>query len=105
MSLPEASEEPHFHFSSYRVRGKIFATVPPEQTHLHIFVDEVTREATLANASVFAEKLHWGGKVVGLRVTLGNAKPAVVKHLLNEAWRRKAPRTLAAAFRAMGVGS
>jgi len=83
LSLPEASEE----------------------THLHIFVDELAREAALETESAFVEKLVWGGKAVGLRVTLANARPAVVKHLLATAWCRKAPKTLAAAFRAVGAGN
>ena len=29
LSLPGATEEPHFDMSSFRVQGKIFATVPP----------------------------------------------------------------------------
>ncbi len=39
VSLPEATEEPHFDLASFRVKGKIFATVPPEEKHLHVFVD------------------------------------------------------------------
>ena len=31
MSLPEASEEPHFEKNSFRVKKKIFATVNPEE--------------------------------------------------------------------------
>jgi hypothetical protein len=38
MSLPDVTEEPHFHFASYRVRGKVFVTVPPAEEHIHIFV-------------------------------------------------------------------
>ena len=40
LSLPEATEEPHFEKSSFRVRGKIFATVPEDQKHLNVFVDD-----------------------------------------------------------------
>ena len=36
-------------------------------------------------------------KVVGLRVRLADAKPAVVRGLLQGAWRRKAPKSLEAA--------
>src|SRR6478672_5062537 len=38
LGLPEATEEPHFDFASFRVRGKIFVTVPPDETHIHVFV-------------------------------------------------------------------
>jgi len=30
LSLPEVTEQPHFDMASFRVRGKIFVTVPPE---------------------------------------------------------------------------
>ncbi len=29
LALPQASEEPHFDFTSFRIGGKIFATMPP----------------------------------------------------------------------------
>ena len=48
LSLPGASEEPHFDMSSFRVNGKIFATVPPGEEYLHVFVDETEAEASVA---------------------------------------------------------
>jgi hypothetical protein len=94
LSLPEAAEEPHFHFASFRVRGKIFATLPPGGAHAHIFVGDEEREKALELHPDFIEKLHWGKRVVGVRVTLAKAKAAVVTQLLAQAWKRKAPRTL-----------
>ena len=44
----------------------------------------------------FLEKLHWGKRVVGVRVTLAKAKPNVVSRLLAQAWTRKAPKSLQA---------
>jgi hypothetical protein len=96
LSLPEAVEAPHFHFSSFRVRGKIFATVPPEETHIHVFVGDEHREPALAMHPEFLEKLLWGGKVVGLRVCLAQASPEVVEDLLRAAWTAKAPKALLA---------
>jgi hypothetical protein len=94
LSLPGVTEEPHFHFSSFRVLGKIFVTVPPEGTHLHVFVDETQREPALALHAAFVEKLWWGKKVHGLKVTLAKADAAVVKALVRAAWEAKAPRSL-----------
>lgn len=94
LSLPEATEAPHFNYTSFRVAGKIFATAPPENTHLHVFVDEEQREAALAIEPGFLEKLHWGKQVLGLRVTLARAKPKFVESLLRQAWARKAPKRL-----------
>lgn len=94
LSLPEATEQPHHNFSSFRVRGKIFLTVPPEQEHIRVFLSEAHREQALAVYSQFTEKLLWGGKVVGLRLALASAPAAVVKQLVRQAWSAKAPKAL-----------
>jgi hypothetical protein len=97
LALPEANEEPHFNFTSFRVRGKIFATAPPAGEHLHVFVADDERDQALALAPECVEKLHWGEKVVGLRILLAQAKPSLVKRLLAHAWARKAPKAMLAA--------
>ncbi|MBS0447728.1 MAG: MmcQ/YjbR family DNA-binding protein [Proteobacteria bacterium] len=94
LSLPEAAEAPHFDYASFRVRGKIFVTVPPDEQHIHVFVDDEVREQALALDPEFLEKLTWGAKVVGLRVRLADATPAVVTRLIDAAWARKAPKRL-----------
>lgn len=94
LALPEAAEAPHFEYSSFRVRGKIFATVPPDGRHVHIFVGDEDREPALELHPEFLEKLVWGGKVVGVRATLARADAEIVKALLRQAWRRKAPKAL-----------
>lgn len=96
MSLPEVTEEPHFDYSSFRVRGKIFLTSPPDQQHVHLFVGEQDRELTLALHPDCAEKLMWGARVVGLRVALAKAKPTVIRQLIRKAWQNKAPKSLVA---------
>jgi hypothetical protein len=95
LSLPSVTEEPHFNFSSFRVRGKIFATVPPDGKHLHIFVDEPQREPMTATQPKAYEKLWWGKSVVGLRVALPAARQRDVEDLLQAAWLRRAPKALA----------
>ena len=94
LSLPEATEESHFDFTSFRVGGKIFATAPPESEYLHVFVPEEVREAALARGPDFLEELHWGKRVIGLRVLLPAAKPEAVCGLLKQAWSYKAPKRL-----------
>ena len=92
LSLPGASEQPHFNYASFRVGKKIFVTVPPDGDHLHIFVPEEVRESALAMHPQFVEKLTWGSKVVGVRVDLEPASASVVNQLVLEAWRHKAPK-------------
>jgi len=93
LSLPEVTEEPHHHFGSYRVRGRIFLTVPPEQQHIHVFVPEERREMALTMHPEFTEKLLWGGKVVGVRVAVAAAPAATVKTLVRAAWEYKAHKS------------
>ncbi len=96
LSLPEVTEEPHFVYSSFRVRGKIFVTVPPDEKFIHVFVGDDARERAHAMYPDFIEKLFWGGKVCGLRVQLAAATPSVVQQLIRKAWTNKAPKKLAA---------
>lgn len=95
LSLPEAREEPHFELSSFRIRGKIFATVPPDGQHLHVFVDEPTTRAVTAHDPAAFEELRWGKRLVGVRVKLSAARTDAVRDLLEASWRARAPKALA----------
>ena len=97
MALPDVTEEPHFNYGSFRVRRKIFVTLPPGGDFIHVFVPDEEREVALELHGAFVEKLWWGKKVVGLRVALAKADAAVVRQLVSSAWRAKAPKGLASA--------
>jgi len=86
LALEAVTEEPHHTFSSFRVRGKIFVTIPPDGEYVHAFVSEDERDKALAMYPAFTERLLWGGKVVGLRVHLADAIPSAVKQLVNLAY-------------------
>jgi hypothetical protein len=94
LSLPEATEQPHHELTSFRVRGKIFATIAKDQQHLHIFVDELMREQAIELMPDAVEKLWWGEKVMGVRVALSLVSAKALKELLCKAWQRKAPKQL-----------
>ena len=98
LSLPDTTEQPHFGYSSFRVRGKIFATVPPSGAYLHIFVEEEQRTPLIAAQPEVFEALHWGSKVCGIKVTLERANADTVYRLLLRSWTRKAPKRLAASL-------
>jgi hypothetical protein len=95
LTLPDATEEPHFDRTSFRVHGKIFATARPKEPHIHVFVDELDRNQAVTRYPDHIEKLWWGKKVVGLRIRLETAPVAAVKKLLLNAWRMKSPASLA----------
>jgi len=94
LSLPETTEAPHFVYTSFRVCGKMFATAPPGDEYLHIFVDEETRAPLIAAEPEIYEALHWGAKVIGVKIILAKANTAAVKRLLLQSWKRKAPKRL-----------
>lgn len=73
---------------------KIIATVPQEGTHLHIFVDAQQTQAMVAAYPDSIKELWWGKQLAGVRVELSKAPEEVVTTLLEEAWRRRAPKTL-----------
>jgi hypothetical protein len=94
LALPQATEEPHHEMTSFRVAGKIFATVPPEGDRVHIFVGPDEVAASCAEYPTQVEELWWGKKLSGCRVPLRTATAPLVVELLAEAWRRKAPKKL-----------
>ena len=95
LALPEATEEPHFNLASFRVRGKIFATVAPDGSYLNVFVDDEQRELMVTVDPKNYESRQWG-KIAYLHVHLGAAEASDVKTLLRAAWERKAPKKLLA---------
>jgi hypothetical protein len=97
LSLPEAVEQDHHGLPSFRVRGKIFATVP-DPDHLRVMVDEGEIRASVAEDPAAFAEFWWGRRLACLVVDLRVAPPDQVRELLTEAWRRRAPRTLVRAF-------
>jgi hypothetical protein len=87
--------------SSFRVRGKIFATVP-DDTHFRVMVDEHEIRAVAAANPRSCEELYWGARLAALVVHLGRVRKVLLEELLTDAWARKAPKKLAADFDARG---
>ena len=95
LALPEATEAPHFHLTSFRVKNKIFATAAPDGSYMNVFVDDEQREIMVAVDPKAYETLKWG-KIGYLHVHLAAAKARDVRALLRAAWERKAPKKLLA---------
>lgn len=93
MNLHGSTESPHHRYTSFRVRGRIYATAPLDGGALHVFLDEVDRDRMLRLHPDACIELGWGRKTVGLRVDLARAEPEAVREMLRAAWRRKLPAT------------
>ena len=80
LSLPEASERDHHGRPSFRVGGRIFATLWDGE-HMNVMLDEPgIRTAVAAHPACCAE-VHWGRRLAAVRVAL----PAVPRELLADA--------------------
>ena len=93
LALPDATEEPHHHYGSFRVRGKIFVTIPPGGELLHIFLPDEQREAALALYPEFLEPVVWGTRVLGVRARLAQSRKSIVLGLVEQAYTHKSMQT------------
>ena len=101
MSLPGTTEEPHFDKTSFRVRKRSYASWSEEQGLLCVQVDEDEARALLAqDPSVFTHALFGKTRVVPdwIGVRMASADPDLVYELLEEAWRRRAPKPVVQAY-------
>lgn len=96
LALPEAVEAEHWGKPSFRVAGRIFATVP-DASHLNVMIDPFEVEAVVRAEPQACAELWWGKEVRGVRVDLHRASRKLVGDLLEASWRRRAPRRLLAA--------
>jgi hypothetical protein len=103
LGLPSVAESPHFESASFRVpglAGRIFATLPADGEHAHIFLEEEDSRAVAQHSDGACVELWWGKKLSGVKVSLAAATPDEVYELLTDAWRRRAPKKLLLAFEA-----
>ena len=98
LELPDSAEAPHHDMTSFRVAGKIFATLPPGTGRLHVFLPEDEVAAYCVEFPEAVEELWWGRRLQGCRLVLRHADRALVRELLTESWRRKAPKKVLAAY-------
>jgi hypothetical protein len=94
LSFPDTSEEEHHDRPSFRVSGKIFATLPDDE-HVNIMLDAEAALIATTIAPQGCEQLLAGERVAGIRVRLADAELDMLAAALTAAWRRKAPSDLA----------
>jgi hypothetical protein len=97
LSLPETCEHDHHGLASFRVGGKVFATVPDDD-HLRIMVGEAEIRAAAARDPQRCREFYWGARLACVVVDLDGVRLELLTELLTEAWLRQAPKATAAAF-------
>jgi hypothetical protein len=93
LSLPESVEQDHHGRPSFRVGGRIFATLW-DADHMNVMVDRNRIFAAVADNPGACQEFWWGKRLRAVQLTLSAASPQLVARLLEEAWRQKAPRRL-----------
>jgi hypothetical protein len=93
LALPEAVEQDHHGKPSFRVAGKIFATLWDAE-HMNVMLDEDgIRTATHDDPEACSE-VWWGKRLAAVRIDLRRADAELLENLLADAWETKAPRRL-----------
>jgi hypothetical protein len=85
LSLEGSVEQDHHGFPSFRVVGKIFATLPDDE-HLHVMLPEDRIREIVERDPHACEEKWWGKKLAGVRVSLPDAAKDRVAAMLEEAW-------------------
>jgi hypothetical protein len=91
LSLPDTVEQDHHGRPSFRVSGRIFATLwDPE--HMNVMLDEPGIRTALQDHPDVCQEVWWGKRLAAVRVDLGLAGASQLHELLEDAWEGKRGR-------------
>jgi hypothetical protein len=93
LALPEAVEQDHHGRPSFRVGGKIFATLW-DAGHMNVMLDENGISTAVQAQPAVCEEVYWGRRLAAVRVDLAHADAKLLRSLLEDAWETKAGRSL-----------
>jgi hypothetical protein len=95
LKLPEAVEQDHHGRPSFRVGGRIFATLWTAD-RMNVMVDEDGIRTAAERAPETCEPVWWGKRLAAVAVTLSAVDRSLLDELLTDAWEGKAPRRVLA---------
>jgi SAM-dependent methyltransferase len=104
LALPEVVEQNHHGRPSFRVAGRIFATVWDE-THMNVMLDEAGIRTAVQDRPAECEEFWWGKKLRAVHVDLTRVDEALASELLVDAWQKKAPARLLKGWGAQPIGA
>jgi hypothetical protein len=98
LALPETTERPAWGRPSFRVKDKIFASMPPEEYEVALMISDDEKAGLLAaDPETYSVPPHYRNYHMVV-VRLVTADPDQLRELLVEAWRIRAPKRLVAAY-------
>jgi hypothetical protein len=99
LSFPEASENAHMGHPDFRVRGKIFATLGPDESWGMVkLTPEQQASFIRLEPHVFKPANGAWGRRGATIVHLGDAEELTVRQAMIAAWRNTAPKQLVQEF-------
>jgi hypothetical protein len=84
LALPETVERSHFDRPDFRVRNKIFATLPKDP-HFAVVKSRPANVDALVAADPATFSDEWRGRWVGIR--LDRIAPSLLRELIMDAWQ------------------
>jgi hypothetical protein len=93
LALPATVEQDHHGRPSFRVGGRIVATLWTDRA-MNVMAGEERIRAVTADLPEVCTAVFWGKRLAAVQVDLALADGALVEDLLDHAWRAKAPARL-----------
>jgi hypothetical protein len=90
LALPGSTEQDHHGRPSFRVEGKIFATLWTASALNVMLVDDLILAAVATSPDVCSPR-YWGKRLAAVRVDLDVADASLVGDLLQAAWSQRVP--------------
>jgi hypothetical protein len=91
LAWPDAVEQDHHGRPSFRVRGRIFATLW-DAGHMNVMLDEPGIRTAVQDQPEVCQELWWGKRLAAVRVELALAEETQLGQLLEDAWEGKRGR-------------
>ena len=93
LALPQAIEQDHHGRPSFRVGGRIFATLWNEST-MNVMLDPDGILTAVQRLPGACREVHWGKRLAAVGVDLVRIDAEALAELLADAWEGKAPGRL-----------
>jgi hypothetical protein len=96
LALPEAEERETFGQATFRVRDRIFAMLAPDGRTAVVKATPEEQALLLSSDPQTFAYAAYVGRFGWVSVQMATVEPDLLRGLLTEAWRRSAPKRLAA---------
>src|SRR5262245_38026133 len=95
LSFPEATEQQHMNHPDFRVRGKVFATLTPDEKIGMVKLNPDQQRSVMRDEpDIFYPAAGMWGKRGATMVQLKNADETTILEALTFAWSNTAPKRL-----------